>query len=121
MNRRDFIVKLPALFALPLVISQIGCDPATKSESTDDNTNDESFKITSSANSGHTHTVEILYDDIESPSMMNTLSSSSTNHFHQITISMNDYQTLKDGGTVEKTSTMNGGHSHTFSVKVPQN
>lgn len=121
MNRRDFVVKLPALFALPLVISQIGCDSTTQSESTDDdNMNDKSFKITSSSNSGHSHTVEILYDDIESPSMMNTLNSSSTNHFHKITISMADYQTLKDGGTVGKTSTTNSGHNHTFSIKVPQ-
>ena len=57
MNRCDFIVKFPTVFALPLIISQIGCDPATNSESTDDNTNDESFKVTSSVNSGHTHTV----------------------------------------------------------------
>ena len=68
----------------------------------------------------HSHTVEILYDDIDNPSMMNTLNSSSTNHFHKITITMDDYQTLKDGGTVGKTSTINGGHSHTFSIKIPQ-
>ena len=77
-----------------------------------------SFNVTSSVNSGHSHTVKIMNDDVENASMMNTLNSSSNNHFHQITISMTDYQTLKDGGTVVKTSTTNGGHSHTFSIKV---
>ncbi len=119
MNRRDFIVKLPALFALPFIISQIGCDNSTNPTSSDNGNDEDSFKVTSSVNSGHSHTVDILNDDIENPST-NTLISSSTNHSHQITISTTDYQTLKDGGTIVKTSTTNGGHSHTFSIKVPQ-
>ncbi|MEE9193472.1 MAG: hypothetical protein V3U21_02955 [Thermodesulfobacteriota bacterium] len=120
MNRREFIVKAPGLLALPLIIQQIGCDQPTKSNSSDNGTEDIDFTVTSSVDSGHSHTIKILYDDVENQSTANkTLTSSSTNHTHQVTISPNDYQTLKDGGTVVKTSTTDGGHSHTFSIKVP--
>lgn len=131
MNRRDFIVKLPVLFAFPLIISQIGCDSSTKSTNDDtepmdggtgNGTGGGSFNVTSSVNRGHSHTVTIMNDDIDSPPTSNkTLNSSTTDHFHQITLSTADYQALKDGGTVVKTSTTNGGHSHTFSIKVPGN
>ena len=129
MDRREFIVKSAALLALPLIIQQIGCstNPTSSDNGTDDgftgtpdNTEEESFTVTSSVNSGHSHTIKILYDDVENQSTANkTLTSSSTNHTHQITLSPDDYQTLKDGGTVVKTSTTDGGHSHTFSIKVP--
>ena len=130
MDRRDFIVKSAALLALPLIIQQIGCstNPTSSDNGTDDdgftgtpdNTEEESFTVTSSVNSGHSHTVEILYDDIEIPPTSNkTLTSSSTGHTHQITISTIDYQTLAGGETIVKTSTRYGGHSHTFSIKVP--
>jgi hypothetical protein len=119
MNRRDFIVKLPALFALPLIIQQIGCDNSTSPTSSDNGTEDTDFSVTSSVDGGHSHTIKILYDDIDNPPASDkTLTSSSTNHTHQITITATNYQTLKDGGTVTKTSTTDGGHSHTFSIKV---
>ncbi|MEE9571733.1 MAG: hypothetical protein V3W20_01640 [Candidatus Neomarinimicrobiota bacterium] len=130
MNRRDFIVKLPVLFAFPLIIQQIGCDNSTNpmsSDNGDDNGNgngtgneDIDFSITSSVNGGHSHSVKILYNDVEMPSATNkTLTSSSTGHTHQITLSTANYQALSIGETIVKTSTTNGGHSHTFSVKVP--
>ena len=130
MNRREFIVKAPGLLALPLIIQQIGCDQQVNNSNSSDNgdednssdngTEDIDFTVTSSVNSGHSHTIKILYDDVENPSISDkTVTSSSTNHTHQITISPNDYQVLKDGGTVLKISTTDGGHSHTFSIKVP--
>lgn len=130
MNRREFIVKSPGLLALPLIIQQIGCDQQiTNSNSSDNGDEDNSsdngnvdidFTVTSSVNSGHSHTIKILYDDIENPSTSDkTLTSSSTNHTHRITISPNDYQALKDGETVIKTSTTDGDHSHIFSIRVP--
>jgi hypothetical protein len=132
MNRRDFIGKLPALIALPLIIQQIGCDSSTNPTSSDngdgngngnDNgngTGDIDFTVTSSVSNQHSHTIQILYDDIEMPSTTNnTLTSSLTDHTHQITITTTDYQALKDGATVVKTSTTKSGHTHTFSIKVP--
>lgn len=119
MDRRDFIVKSAALLALPLIFQQIGCDSSTSSTTTDNETEDTDFTVTSSVYNGHSHIVNILYDDIENPPPSNnTLTSSSTNHTHQITLTPTNYQTLKDGGTVLKTSTTNGGHNHTFSIKV---
>lgn len=122
MDRRDFIVKSAALLAFPLIIQQIGCstNPTSSDNGSDNGTDEDGFNVTSSVNSDHSHTIEILYDDIENPSTSNnSLTSSSTNHTHQITVSTTDYQALKDGGTIVKTSTRDGGHSHTFSIKVP--
>jgi len=119
MKRREFIMKSVGLLALPLIIQQIGCDQVTNSDTSGNGTGDDGFTVTSSVNSGHSHTVEILYDDIEIPPTPNkTLTSSSTGHTHQITISTIDYQTLAGGETILKTSTRNGGHSHTFSITV---
>ncbi len=131
MKRREFIMKSVGLLALPLIIQQIGCDQVTNSDTsgngtdedgltgTSNNTDNDGFTVTSSVNSGHSHTVEILYDDIEIPPTPNkTLTSSSTGHTHQITITTIDYQALAGGGTIVKTSTRNSGHSHTFSIKV---
>ena len=130
MKRREFIMKSVGLLALPLIIQQIGCDQVTNSDTLgngndeDDltgtpNNSDDGFTVTSSVNSSHSHTVKILYDDIDIPPTPNkTLTSSSTGHTHQITISTIDYQTLAGGETIVKTSPRNGGHNHTFSIKV---
>ena len=126
MKRRDFIVKLPVLFAFPLIIQQIGCDDSTSPTSSDNGNGngtgneDIDFRVSSSVNRGHSHTVDILFEDVEGPSAINkTLTSSSTDHTHRITLSTSDYQALKDGETIVKTSTTGGGHTHTFSIKVP--
>lgn len=124
MNRREFIVKstgLLGLLGLPLIIQQIGCDGGYDSSSSEDGTDSESFTVSSSVDSGHSHTVKILYADVNNPPGSNkTLTSGSAgSHTHQITLTSSDYQSLKDGDTVVKTSTTNSNHSHTFSIKVP--
>ena len=130
MDRREFFIKGAGLFALPLVITQIGCDETpTNSEMNDDDTNDnpanggdqnETFSVTSSVDRNHTHSVEIKMVNIDTPPAMEiTLTSSATDHSHKITLTPNDYQTLQAGETVIKTSTTDSGHSHTFSIEVP--
>lgn len=123
MNRRKFLIRIPGLLGLPLIIQQIGCDSESSlygSGNGSDDSDNTSFKITSSSSGSHTHTVKISYSDVENPpGSSKTLTSSSTGHTHQITLSPSDYQALKDGNTISKTSTVESGHSHSFSIKVP--
>lgn len=122
MERRSFMVKAGALFSLPLIITEIGCDTYG-----DDDTmapiNDDgsSFSITSTSDSGHSHTVTLSSNNVDDPpsgdvSLKTTVNSG---HTHTITLMQSDYESLAAGKTIIKTSTNDSGHSHTFSIKVP--
>ncbi len=123
MERRTFFVKAGVLFSLPLIITEIGCDSSGDSDDMTGPTDGDSntFKITSSNGTGHSHTVTISQSNVDSPpSNDTTLNTSSAGHIHQIILTQADYENLAEGKTVIKTSTPdNTGHSHTFSIKVP--
>ena len=128
MERRSFILKAGALFSLPLIITEIGCDGYGDSNTTapdnDDNNNDNgnssSFSIESSVDSGHSHSVNISQSNVDNPPASNvTLTTICPGHTHKITLTQSDYESLMNGNTIFKTSTLDSGHTHTFSIKVP--
>ena len=122
MERRTFFVKAGVLFSLPLIITEIGCDSSGDSDDMTGPTDGDSntFKITSSNGTGHSHTVTISQSNVDSPPSNDiTITTSSAGHIHTITITKSDYESLAAGNTIIKISTNNSGHSHTFSIKVP--
>ena len=122
MERRSFIVKAGALFSLPLIITEIGCDSYGDSDTTAPGNGDSNlFSITSTSDSGHSHSVTISRSNVNDPpgSDVTLTSTSNSGHIHNITLTQSDYESLAAGNTIIKTSTTNSGHDHTFSIKVP--
>ena len=122
MERRSFILKAGALFSLPLIITEIGCDGYGDSDTTSPNTDDDKFfdPITSSIDSGHSHKVNISRSNVENPPTGDvTLTTICSGHTHKITLTQSDFESLMNGNTIIKTSTLDSGHTHTFSIKVP--
>ena len=121
MERRSFILKAGALFSLPLIITEIGCDGNGESPPTSSNTGDSNtFPITSSVDDGHSHSVNISQSNVDNPPTSNViLTTICPGHTHKITLTQSNYQDLMEGKTVFKTSTPSSGHTHTFSIKVP--
>ncbi|MFQ6605553.1 MAG: hypothetical protein ACE5D8_08385 [Fidelibacterota bacterium] len=123
MDRRTFLGKIPGLTVLPLVIYSVGCEDTADSYAagdTDSGTTD-SFRIISSTDSGHYHSVAIQYAHITTvPSSNQTLTTSSANsHSHTLTLTPADYTALQNGETILKTSSTDGGHTHSFRIMVP--
>ena len=123
MERRTFFVKAGVLFSMPLIITEIGCDSNGDSGDRTGPTNGDSnsFQITSSNGTGHTHTVTISQSNVDNPPSNDiTLNTSASGHVHQIILTQTDYENLAAGKTIQKNTTSdNTGHSHTFSIKVP--
>ena len=125
MERRSFILKAGALFSLPLIITEIGCDSYGDSDTTSpntgtDNDNSNSFSITSSVDGGHSHKVNISQSNVDNPPASDvTLTTICSGHTHKITLTQSDFESLMNGNTIIKTSTLDSGHTHTFSIKVP--
>ena len=122
MERRSFIVKAGALFSLPLIITEIGCDSYGDSDTTAPGNDDDNFfdPIKSLSDStGHSHSVTISRSNVNDPPSSNvTLTTTSSGHIHTITLTQSDYESLAAGETIEKTSTSNSGHTHKFRIKV---
>jgi len=122
MKRRTFIVKAGALFSLPLIITEIGCDAYGDSDNmagpVDDSS--DSKTIISSLSSGHTHSLTISLADVDNPPSMDLTiaTSSSSSHTHRITLTTGDFERLANMETIIKTSTTDSSHFHTFSIKV---
>ena len=122
MERRSFILKAGALFSLPLIITEIGCDGYGDSDTTSPNIDeDNSFSIESTNDStGHSHKVNISQSNVDNPPASDvTLTTICSGHTHKITLTQSDFESLMNGNTIIKTSTLDSGHTHTFSIKVP--
>ena len=124
MERKQFLIHVTgAMGLMPLLVTQIGCDNpygANEDSSSSDN-GTESFSVTSSKDSGHTHNITILLADVDTPpeSGKSLTSTSSGSHTHTVTLSKSDFESLASGQEITKTSSNSNGHTHTFSIKVP--
>ncbi len=118
MERRKFLVKAGALFSLPLIITEIGCDA---DDLTGPGGSSNTFNISSSRDNGHIHSISISNDFVDiPPSESKTINSSnSVGHTHRITLGQSDFESLAAGETIIKTSTSSSGHTHRFSIVVP--
>ncbi|MFQ6611472.1 MAG: hypothetical protein ACE5D2_00010 [Fidelibacterota bacterium] len=123
MDRREFLVKIPGLLALPLIIESFACEDKMNGsgDGEETSTTSETFSITSTTNSGHNHSIYIRYADVNNPQANDkTITSSSNNyHTHTITLTTADYTALKNGDTIVKTSSSDGGHAHQFTIVLP--
>ncbi len=73
----------------------------------------------SSVTGDHSHQVTISGSDIDNPPAGGrTITTTYVNyHSHTITLTQQDFQTIKDGGTVNVTTSEASGHTHTFTIK----
>ena len=68
MERRSFMVKAGALFSLPLIITEIGCDSYGDNDTMSPSSNDgNSFSVTSTSDSGHSHTITLSSNNVDNP------------------------------------------------------
>ncbi|MCH7521132.1 MAG: hypothetical protein IIB42_05460 [Candidatus Marinimicrobia bacterium] len=122
MERKQFLIHVTgAMGLMPLLVTQIGCDDpyGTSKDSSTSNGSTNSFTVTSSNNSGHTHNITILLADVATPPGSGKTITSTGSHTHTIMLSKSDFESLASGQTVLKTSSNSGGHTHSFSIKVP--
>lgn len=121
MERKQFLIHVTgAMGLMPLLVTQIGCDNpygANEDSSSSDN-GTESFSVTSSNGTGHTHKITILLADVTTPPEGGKTITSSGSHTHTVTLSKSDFESLASGQEITKTSSNSNGHTHTFSIKV---
>lgn len=128
MHRKQFLIyATTATGLLPLLLTEVACDTYGDSGAGDggETGDDLSFTLGSSINSGHTHTVSILFADVnDPPAGGKTLSTSRTSgyngHAHHLTLTQSDLQALKDGQTLTRTTSSDAPHTHTFTISVPE-
>ena len=120
MERKQFLIyATTATGLLPLLLTEIACDPYG-GDSVIAGSDDESFTLVSTSASGHTHSVRILFSDVNAPPASGkTLTTSSTTHSHTLTLSQADFQALGSGDTLTRTTSSVSSHSHTFAITVP--
>ena len=120
MERKQFLIHVTgAMGLIPLVITQIGCDDPYASRDSSSTGDPNSFTVTSSNDAGHTHNISILLADVDTPPGSGKTITSDGSHTHTVTLSKGDFESLANGQTVLETSSNSGGHTHTFSIKVP--
>jgi len=121
MNRRKFLRKISGLAALPLIIESMSCEDDSIPLRTSNDTSTDNFTISSSYDSGHSHSITIQISYIENPpqSSKTLTSTSSGGHTHSIVLTTSDFQSLEMGETVIKTSSLSGGHTHSFTITAP--
>jgi hypothetical protein len=69
----------------------------------------------SSTVNGHSHSVTILKTEIEAAQPILRTTSLVNSHTHNVSLSQEQVQSLKNGSTVSVETTVDSGHSHTFS------
>ncbi|MEE9162328.1 MAG: hypothetical protein V3U35_05085 [Candidatus Neomarinimicrobiota bacterium] len=126
MHRKQFLIyATTATGLLPLLLTEVACDTygdAGDGGSDGGETNDDlSFTLVSSSNSNHTHFVTILFADVNAPPAAGkTLTTTGPSHTHTLTLTQTHFQDLADGQTLTRPTTTNSGHSHNFTIKVPE-
>ncbi len=124
MNRRRFVVRLgTVLLVLPASRALLGCG-STGNEygadaGTDAGTNQQAFTFTSSTAAGHAHTIQYQATEFSAPPAAGIERDTSTvsEHFHTVELTEADLNSIGSGNTVTKSTSVVGGHSHTFTFK----
>ena len=122
MERKQFLIyATTATGMLPLLLTEIACDYYNDSGNGGTGTsNVASFSVTSTISGGHTHSVKILFADVNAPPAGGkSLTTSTTTHFHTLTLSQADFQALSNGQTLTRDTSTDSSHKHTFSITVP--
>ena len=119
MTRRDFAVKFRQLGALALLLTTGGLLSACGDEGEPTNTTD--FVFTTSIEAGHQHVVRLARTVLDTPpeGELELKTSTEAGHQHSVRVTSAELQTLRAGGAVNKTTTLNDGHSHTLTMQRP--
>jgi hypothetical protein len=125
ISRRNFVSKTlrfsvgaAGMIAGPgaLVNLLAGCGSNSAVNSVD-------FSVTSLGDAtNHSHNISILGTDLDNPPNEKTIPTTDVfQHIHEVTLSKADYEAIKNGQTVNKTSTRTGTapHTHDFAIKKP--
>lgn len=117
MRRRDFAVKLRQLGAIALLLTAGGVLPGCADEGEQSDSTD--FVFTTSIEAGHQHVLRLPKSVLDTPPEgdLTLKTSTEAGHNHSVTVTVADIQTLKSGGAVEKTTTIDDGHSHTLTMQ----
>ena len=119
MRRRDFAVKLRQLGAIALLLTAGGLLPGCGDEGEQAPSND--FVFTTSIEAGHQHVVRIARNVLDTPPQgeLELRTSTEAGHNHSVRVTSAELLTIRDGGIVNKTTTVNDGHSHTLMMQLP--
>ncbi len=117
MSRRQFVVEVGSVVILLPASGWLSCGgSSTPGGGGGDQT---ALTFTSSTDSGHNHTYQILMSELSNPPTagINRETSLASGHTHVVAITQAELQSIQNGQTVTKTSTVASGHSHTFQFR----
>jgi hypothetical protein len=119
MKRQHFAVKLRHLGALALLLTSGGLLPGCGEAEEEAPSNDLVF--TTSIEAGHQHTLTFPKSTLDTPPPGELAFKTSTDagHDHTVRLTPDEVRTLRDGGALTKTTTINDGHSHTLPMQRP--
>lgn len=117
MKRREFLIRTgQTVIAFPMVLQAVSCgSDETAMAPQDDPT---SFDVTSSQDDGHTHRITFECTDLSAGAADYT-STSAGGHTHSIHVTLEDAAKILNGESVAVTSTIDFGHSHTWTIQKP--
>jgi hypothetical protein len=117
MRRREFAVKFRQLGAVALLLTAGGLLPGCADEGEPADSTD--FVYTTSIEAGHQHVLRVPKNLVETPPEgdLDLRTSTEAGHNHSVRVTVADLQTVRDGGTVDKTTATNDGHSHTLTLQ----
>lgn len=119
MRRREFAGKLRQLGALALLLTAGGLLPGCGDAGEQTPSND--FVFTTSIEAGHQHVLRFAKSVLDTPPQggLELRTSTEAGHNHAVTVTAPELQTLREGAAVNKTTTLNDGHSHTLTMQRP--
>lgn len=117
MQRRTFLIRAgQTILAAPVVLNAISCGddgggPAAVEA--------PGFDVTSSSALGHAHRIRFRCAALDAGTLTYT-STTDSNHRHDLVLSMDELaRILNDESVGPITSTVAGGHTHTWTVQKP--
>ncbi len=119
MRRRDFAGKFRQLGVIALLLTSTGLLPGCGDEG--EQTTSTDFVFTTSIEAGHQHVVRLARSVLDTPPQgeLELKTSTEAGHNHSVRVTSTEFQTLRNGGAVDKTTTVNDGHSHTLTMQRP--
>ncbi len=120
MKRRTFLIRTgEGAIVAPLALFAVSCSSDSNNDPT--GSGPSGFNVGSSNTAGHTHSVTVLFRDLDGPPAGGVTYTSTTSgtHNHRITLTQEELTTVANGGSVTVTSTNDGGHTHDWTIRRP--
>ncbi len=117
MTRKEFLRSVVGIGVGAASIAALGACGDDGGSSTADAAPAECTTPTNSITSNHGHVLMVSLADVNAGAAKTYDISGSADHGHNLTISAAQFQQIKDGQTLNLTSTSGGGHTHNVSVQ----